>query len=261
MSDATRTRALTWPRLRRIVLQAIIVAVLAAAAIAIWAIIAGTFGAVEQKLLAVVLVFLGFACFALFDAAALARRNERLALASVAVALLLLVAGVLKVSLARMSDPWDEHGIWQEFAFWILLALVDRVALLWIWLLDEGRRAVKRPMLRVLALATTLLVIVLALLLSGPILLEADRLPAAYWRATAVAAVLALLGTALLPLLAWFFRDRTPAPVPPPGSRRLAWPRFEDGTPLPAGPDGRPDYSAVLMDPPVPPAPAEPPRV
>lgn len=259
MSDATPTRALTWPRLRKLVLQAIIVAVLAAAAIAIWAIIAGTFGALEQKLLAVVLVFLGFAFFALFDAAVLARRNERLALASVAVALVLLVAGVVKVGVAQTSDTWGDHGVWQEFSFWMALAFVDRVALLWIWLLDEGRRVARRPLLRGLAVATTGLVVVLALLLSGPLLTEPEHLPDAYWRATAVAAVLALLGTALLPLLGWLLRDRTPAVVPPPGTRRLAWPRYEDGTPLPADAEGRPDYSQVLMDPPVPPETGTPP--
>jgi hypothetical protein len=82
------------------VLQAIIAAVLAAAAIAIYAIIVGTFGVLEQKLLLVVVVFIGFAFFALFDAGVVARRSDRLAVISVVVALYLLVAGVLKVGLA-----------------------------------------------------------------------------------------------------------------------------------------------------------------
>ncbi|HEV7622811.1 MAG TPA: hypothetical protein VGO26_01635 [Amnibacterium sp.] len=249
MSDATPTRALTWPAVRKLVLQAIIVAVLAAAAIAIFAIIAGTFAVLEQKLLAVVLVFLGFAFFALFDAAVLSRRNDRLALVSVAVALFLLVVGVLKVALADPSDQFATHGVWPELWSWIGLAFVDRVALLWVWLLDESRRSVRRPILRVLAVATTALVVVLAVLLSLPLLVDRGDFPNPYWRATAVAGVLSLLGTALLPLLAWFFRSRTPVAVPPPGSRRLAWPLYDDGTPLPADADGRPDYSEVLQPP------------
>jgi hypothetical protein len=252
MTDATPSRALTWPAVRKLVLQAIIVAVLAAAAIAIFAIIAGSFGVLEQKLLAVVLVFLGFAFFALFDAAVLSRRNDRLALISVAVALFLLVVGVLKVALADASDAFSTHGIWPELWEWIGLAFVDRVALLWVWLLDEGRRSARRPMLRLLAVTTTALVVVLAVLLSLPLLVDRGDFPNPYWRATAVAAVLALLGTALLPLLAWFFRSRNP--VPPSAARRLAWPRYEDGTPLPADAEGRPDYSQVLQEPPTPPA-------
>jgi hypothetical protein len=254
MSDATPSRALTWQAVRKLVLQAIIVAVLAAAAIAIFAIIVGSFGALEQKLLAVVLVFLGFACFALFDAAVLSRRNDRLALLSVAVALFLLVVGVLKVALADPSDAFATHGIWPEFWEWIGLAVVDRVALLWVWLLDEERRSARRPILSRLAVGTTALVAVLAVLLSLPLLVDRGDFPNPYWRATAVAGVLALLGTALLPLLGWFFRSRTPVAVLPPGSRRLAWPRYEDGTPLPADAEGRPDYSQVLQEAPSPPA-------
>jgi hypothetical protein len=262
MPDAQPTRALTWPRVRKLVLQAIIVAVLAAAAIAIYAIIVGTFGVLQQKLLLVVLVFLGFAFFALFDSAVLSRRSDRLAIISVAVALYLLVVGILKIAFANGADDAGQHSAWSEFGTWVGLAFVARVALLWVWLLDEGRRAARLPLLRVLAVGTTVLVVVLAVLLTVPLLFEPVHLADAYWRATAVTAVLALLGTALFPLLAWFFRSRSPSAVPvPPGSRRLAWPRYEDGTPLPADADGRPDYSGVLVEPPAAPtAPAPPPR-
>jgi hypothetical protein len=252
MSDAPRSRALTWPRIRRMVLRAIIAAVLAAAAIAIYAIIVGTFSVVQQKLLLVVLVFLGFAFFALFDAGVLSRRSDRLAVISVAVALYLLVAGILKVALADGEDSFregDDFSVWAEFARWLAMAFVARVALLWVWMLHEVRRAVRLPMLRLLAVATTVLVVVLAVLLTLPLIFERTHFADAYWRATAVTAVLALLGTALVPLLRWFFRERHPAATAaPPGIRRLAWPRFEDGTPLPADAEGRPDYS-VLTDP------------
>jgi hypothetical protein len=246
-------RALTWPRIRRIVLQAIIAAVLAAAAIAIYAIIVGTFGVVEQKLLLVVLVFIGFAFFALFDAGVVSKRSDRLAIISVTVALYLLVAGILKVALAETStDGFGEESgdfsVWSEFGRWFAMAFVARVSLLWVWLLYEMRRAARRPMLRLLAAITTALVAVLAVLLTVPLIWERTDFVDAYWRATAVAAVLALLGTALLPLLRWFLRERTAPPAPPAGTRRLAWPRFEDGTPLPADAQGRPDYS-VLTEP------------
>lgn len=33
----------------------------------------------------------------------------------------------------------------------------------------------------------------------------------------------------------------------PPALRKLAWPRYEDGTPLPVGPDGAPDFSGVAL--------------
>jgi len=253
--SAPSTQPSVWTRLRPTILKSIIGAVIAAAAVAIYGVIVGSFGALELKLLLVIVVFIAFALFTLFDAEVVSRRSDRLALAGLVVSVYLLVAGILMIALASPTSSEDVEGRTAEvFARWIALVVIGRGLLLWLWLLDEGRRAYRTPLLQRVAVTTMALATVFAILLSIPVFPWTDaHFPDAYWRSLGVAAILALLGSALIPLLGRFFGRRTPPP--PPGPRRLAWPRFEDGTPLPAGPDGRPDFSVLEQ-----PAAPEPPQ-
>jgi hypothetical protein len=246
-----------WARLRPTILKSIIGAVVAAAAVAIYGVIVGSFGALELKLLLVIVVFVAFALFALFDAEVVSRRSDRLALAGLIVSVYLLVAGVIVIALAgRMGFESIEERTGEVFLRWIALAVIGRGLMLWLLLLDEGRRAYRMPLLHRVTAATMALAALFALLLSIPTFPWVDEhFPDPYWRSLGVAAILALLGSALIPLLGRFFGRRTPPATPPPGARRLAWPRFEDGTPLPAGPDGTPDFS-VLEQPAAPEPPA-----
>jgi hypothetical protein len=236
-----------WARLRPTILKSIIGAVIAAAAVAIYGVIVGSFGALELKLLLVIVVFVAFALLALLDAELVSRRSDRLALTGLVVSVALLVAGVLMIALApRMGFESIEERTVEVFLRWVGLVVIGRGLMLWLLLLDEGRRAYRTPLLHRVSVATMALAALFALLLSIPTFPWVDaHFPDPYWRSLGVAAILALLGSALIPLLGRFFGRRTPPVTPPPGERRLAWPRFEDGTPLPAGPDGRPDFSVL----------------
>lgn len=246
-----------WSRLRPTILKSIIGAVIAAAAVAIYGVIVGSFGALELKLLLVIVVFIAFALFALFDAELVSRRSDRLALGGLLVAVYLLVAGILLIALATRTGFESTEGRTGEmFARWIGLVVIARGLMLWLLLLDEARRAYRTPLIDRVAAATMALAAVFAVLLSIPTFPWTDEhFPDPYWRTLGVAAILALLGSALVPLLGRFFGRRTSPVAPAPGPRRLAWPRFEDGAPLPAGPDGRPDYT-VLEQPATPEQPA-----
>lgn len=235
-----------WTRLRPTILKSIIGAVVAAAAVAIYGVIVGSFGALELKLLLVIVVFVAFALFALFDAELVSRRSDRLALAGLLVAVYLLVAGILLIALATpVAFETTQERTGEMFGRWIGLVVIARGLMLWLLLLDEGRRAYRTPHIDRVAAATMALAAVFAVLLSIPTFPWVDvHWPDPYWRSLGVAAILALLGSALIPLLGRFFGRRTPAAAPA-GPRRLAWPRFEDGTPLPAGPDGKPDFSVL----------------
>lgn len=240
-------RGTMWARLRPLILKSIIAAVIAAAAVGIYAVIIGALGVVEAKILWIVVVFICFAFFALFDAQVVSRRSEPLAIIGLVVALYLLVAGILKVVLADTSEAGG-WAVLDAFLQWLGLAVIGRGAVLWAWLLDEERRAFRRRALTRIAVASTAFEAVFAAMLSLPLLLNSSDFPAPYWRTLGVSAILAVLGTALLPLLAWILRRRPATPVVQ-GPRRLAWPRFEDGTPLPADAEGRPDYSVVEQPP------------
>jgi len=243
-----------WTRLRPAILKSIVGAVVAAAAVAIYAVIVGSFGVLELKLILVIVVFVAFTLFALFDAEAVAPRHDRLAIASLAVAVYLLVAGVLLIALAAPTGQLDDgtEGTLAAFARWIALALVGRGVLLELLLLEAAHRHFGARMITRVAAGTSVAAVLTATLLSIPAFpWTDDTFPAPYWRSTGVAAILMLLGTALLPLLGRFFVHRDGGPIPAsaePLPPRLAWPRLEDGTPLPAGPDGRPDYGVLTPE-------------
>ena len=235
-----------WTRLRPTILKSIIGAVVAAAAVAIFGVIVGSFGALELKLLLVIVVFVAFALLSLADAELVSRRSDRLALGGLLVSVVLLVAGVLMIALApRMGYESVEERTFEVFVRWIGLVVIGRGLMLWLLLLDEGRRAYRTALLQRVSVATMALAALFALLLAIPTFPWVDvHWPDPYWRSLGVAAILALLGSALIPLLGRFFGRHAPV-ASPPAPRRLAWPRFEDGTPLPAAPDGRPDFSVL----------------
>lgn len=137
--------------------------------------------------------------------------------------------------------------------------------------------------LGVFALVTSLLATVTGILFTAPIAIEVFRVdvPELYWRFAVASLMLTALGLSITLLLRWSYgggereaarRARAQAlaavpaaPYPPvapaplaqpapaqapsapaaPAQPLLPWPTFPDGRPLPVGPDGQPDFSAL----------------
>ncbi len=117
---------------------------------------------------------------------------------------------------------------------------------------------------RALAIITIILVVCLAVLLVIPLMLgEYLDLPEIYWRVVVAVAILAAVGTALVPLINTLLTPKGPRapvarygapPTPPqhlaaepaaPAQELLPWPTYVDArTPLPMLPDGSPDWNA-----------------
>lgn len=148
----------------------------------------------------------------------------------------LLVAGLLKTWVASGGADLDTVNV--QFWQWIGLVLIARAALLHVHLLLVIHRRYPTALLQVVARVTVAVIALIAVLLSIPVLVPHVHFAAPYWRLVWVLAILDLLGTVIVPLSNALFRPR-------PADAGVGWPRYTDGTPVPALADGSPDFSGV----------------
>ena len=248
-------------RVRPLMLRVVIGSLIAAAAVAIFAIATAGFSDTSWKLLGTTALFTAFALFSWYDADVSAKRSERFALVSFAVSAYLFAAGMVKLwgPETGRSDYWEFEG----FFGWVVLAAVARIALLHTHYILNTRAKFESAVIAVVTNITLLLVVVLAIMLSVPVLVDFEP-GDGYWRAVGVFAVLDVLGTVLIPLgYALFTHTTNPAGLPtpatapafrPPGAAyaaagtplTLKWPAYSNGSPLPTGADGHPDFTGVL---------------
>ena len=273
------TTTFPFHRVRPLMLRVVIGSLIAAAAIAIFSIATGQFDDTSWRVLGTAALFAFFALFSWYDADVSAKRSARFALVSFAVSVYLFVAGIVKI-----WEPDDAHNLnsgFPGFGGWVLLAIIARVALLHTHLVLNTEARLASPVIAVVTKVTLVLVVMLAVLLSLPVLFSAVELNGPYGRTVGVIAVLDALGTVLIPLGYQMFtpaRTRTAVPAstltPLPGwqppaaattptspsgwrppaaayaklgqPRLLAWPRYADGTDLPVNATGNPDFTGVL---------------
>jgi len=151
----------------------------------------------------------------------------------------------------------------ERFFRFILIALIIQGALLHARLLLRAYERHQTTFTTVVTYVTIGLVVILAVMLVLPLMTdEFVTYRPLYWRVVVALAILAAVGTAIVPLVNALFAPKAPraaAPAPyngvPPAYGRvpaaaltpapLPWPTFADGvTPLPALPDGTPDRNA-----------------
>lgn len=202
-----------------------------------------------------VLLLSGFSGAVLLDANLAARRPDWLVLASTASWVVVLIVGAFKIWIPRGDD---EFFGWTGVRVWELLLVIGvlQLALVHQRLYWKAHRRYVTGFTRTIAVVTTVLlvglVLMLAFYLAAPRLLDYSDW---YWRVVVALAILASVGTLILPLLNALFAPRpvpaqpAPFPVPPAQGRpdgRLPWPTFADGrTPLPFLPNGQPDFDAA----------------
>ena len=266
-------------RVRPLMLRVVIGSLIAAAAIAIFSIATGQFDDTSWRVLGTAALFAFFALLSWYDADVSAKRSARFALVSFAVSVYLFVAGIVKIW--EPDDAYNLNSGFPGFGGWVLLAIIARVALLHTHLVLNTEARLASPVIAVVTKVTLVLVVMLAVLLSLPVLFSAVELNGPYGRTVGVIAVLDALGTVLIPLGYQMFtpaRTRTAVPAstltPLPGWQPpaaattptspsgwrppaaayaklgqpllLAWPRYADGTDLPVNPTGNPDFTGVL---------------
>lgn len=221
-------------------------ALIAAALVCVvWVLIGDANGLVGRAFLTVLLLA-AFAGVALLEANLAPRRPAWFALASM---VSWVAALIVAAFLIWMPMTPGVYGI-ERFAKFLLIVLIIQGALLHVRLFSRAYARHQTTFTSVVAYVTMSLVVILAIMLILPLMLdEFFEFQSIYWRIVVAIAILAAVGTALVPLVNALFapkKPRAPKPVHAAAPAAVqAWPTYADGrTPLPVMPDGSPDWNA-----------------
>lgn len=258
-----RARDFPFDRVRPIVLRSVVGALIVAAAVSVFSVLIGDFGDTSWKLLGTAALFVFFALCSWYDADVSARRYPVFASASFLVSIFIFVVGLIRL----WGPDLSEHGSRLVFAdntmSFLWVAFVARAALLHLHIVLSTGTRLRTPTIAAVSRVTLWLVAALGTMLVLPALVVGGGYGDVYWRIVTVIAILDALGTVLIPLTyALFHINELKAPSAPdnrevfrppaaayakPGAPlKLMWPKYHDGTPLPAGADGNPDFTGVL---------------
>ncbi|MDN3311149.1 hypothetical protein QWJ90_09435 [Microbacterium oryzae] len=246
-------------------------ALIAAAVICVIWVLVGDQNGIIGKAFLTVLLLAGFAGVVLLDASLAPKRPDWFVLASMASWVVVLLVGAVKIWLDVVPDGWSEsdyysygydgEGIERFFEFLLVVAVLQ-LALLHLRLFWRAHARYVTTFTRAVAIATTVfllaLVAMLVFFLTFPDSFDYEEL---YWRIVVSFAILAAVGTTLLPLLNALFAPKRPRPslapqqygqqqygqqsYPQQYAQPQQWPTYYDGvTPLPVMPDGSPDWNA-----------------
>jgi hypothetical protein len=266
-ADQRRDDTPTSSLLRAAIWVAIGALIAAAIVCVVWVLI-GDQNRIVGRAFLTILLLVGFAGVAILDAHLAPRRPAWFALASMGTWVLTLLLGAVMI---WMPERYYWGGF-SRFVQFLLIVLVLQLALLHLRLYTKAFQRYETPFTRVVAIVTIALVVALAALLVLPLAFgEYLDLADIYWRIVVAVAILAAVGTALIPLMNVLFAPKRPratpasygqapavpqapvapgAPAPQPSraaqeQELLPWPTYVDGaTPLPMLPDGSPDWNA-----------------
>lgn len=256
-------RAAIWVAIGALIAAAIVCVV--------WVLIGEQNGIVGRAFLTILLL-VAFAGVTILDAHLAPRRPAWFALASMGTWVAALLFGAV---LIWMPERYMWGGF-SRFIQFLFVVLILQLALLHVRLYLKAHERYVTPFTRTVAIITIVLVVALAALLIIPLVFgEYLSFPDIYWRVVVAVAILAAVGTALLPLVNVLFAPKRPraaapygyAPAPaqaphsaalpaavePAHQELLPWPTYVDGvTPLPMLPDGSPDWNAYYTGYPTP---------
>lgn len=244
---------ITHPKSSKILRASIWVAIgalIAAALVCVVWVLAGDANGMIGKAFLTIILLAAFAGVAILEANLAARRPAWFALTSMVIWVAILLIGAF---LIWMPENDDYFGVgFERFMKFLLIVLILQGALLHIRLYAKAYERHRTTFTSIVAYVTMSLVVILALMLVLPLLIEeyVDFRPF-YWRVVVALAILAAVGTALVPLVNALFAPRKQRPAPPTAfypAPVQQWPTYADGaTPLPVMPDGSPDWNAYYM--------------
>lgn len=167
-----------------------------------------------------------------------------------------LIANAYILALLLVVTWMSPFGFWLGWdLFWksVLVVVVVRAVIFFCQLLIAMGNGRPEPLVR-FAFVTSVLAVVTGILFTAPVAIELFGvwIPELYWRIAVAALLLTALGLAITLLLRWSYgsADREEArrareAQRATASQLLPWPRYPDGRPLPVGPDGQPDFTAL----------------
>jgi hypothetical protein len=239
-----QTDASASPLLRAAIWVAIGALVAAAIVCVVW-VLAGSQNGIVGRAFLTILLLAAFAGVAILDAHLAPRRPAWFALASMASWVIALLLGAV---LIWMPERFTWNGV-TRFVQFLLIVLILQLTLLHLRLYTRAFQRYITAFTRTVVVITIVLVLGLATLLIIPLVLgEYVRFHDLYWRIVVAVAILAAVGTALIPLVNVLFAPKRSHAQPGHGRSQgepLPWPMHVDGvTPLPMLPDGSPDWAA-----------------
>jgi hypothetical protein len=202
----TRIQALTLHRIRRIAIIAIIVSLSITALIGIVTILTGTGGDIQSKIILSTLVIGLFSVLALCDLAVFNRRYRVTGFLGIAAAVV-----ALAMSLILIWGDWafadTSNTVWKTLWVATIIAVSLAHASLLIPVVENRQPAIRLALYVELGLVAFLAILLLLLVLT-----DANVSSDAYTRLVAVVAILDVLGTIVVPVLARLLRDRVVSP-------------------------------------------------
>lgn len=208
---STRTpRAASW--LRAAIWVAIGALIAAAIVCVIWVLVGDQNDIVGRAFLTILLLA-AFAGVAILDAHLAPRRPAWFALASMATWIVTLLLGAVMIWMPERF-PWVGFSRFIQF---LLIVLILQLVLLHVRLYMKAFQRHDTAFTRIVTIVTITLVVALAALLVLPLAFgEWLDLPDIYWRIVVAVAILAAVGTALIPLVNVLFAPKKPQPAPMP---------------------------------------------
>lgn len=247
------TEPITSPASAKLLRTAIWVAIgamIAAALVCVVWVLFGPENGLVGRAFLTILLLAGFAGVAILEAQLAPRRPAWFALASMVVWVATLLIGAFMIWMPE-ADRYFGLGADRFFRF-LLIVLVLQLALLHVRLFTKAHARYATTFTTTVTYVTIALVVILAVMLVIPLILSEffDFLDV-YWRIVVAIAILAAVGTALVPLVNVLFAPKRPRPAVAPYAAQIQaapvaqWPTYADGaTPLPVMPDGSPDWNA-----------------
>jgi hypothetical protein len=235
-SSSSLVRAAIWVAIGALIAAAIVCVV--------WVLI-GTQNDIVGRAFLTIVLLAAFAGVAIIDAHLAPRRPAWFALASMATWVVTLLIGAVLIWMPELYS----FGGFSRFIQFLVIVLILQLTLLHVQLYFKAYQRHVTVFSQTVYIVTTALVVGLAALLVLPLILnEYVDFVDLYWRVVVAIAILAAVGTALLPLTNALFAPKRPQadyPAPPVAPPVQQWPTYADGvTPLPVMFDGSPDWNA-----------------
>ena len=237
-------------------------ALIAAALVCVvWVLIGDQDGIIGRAFLTILLLA-AFAGIAILEAGLAPKRPDWLALASMITWIVALLVGAVKIWLPE--EPGEYAGGITRFFQLVLVVGILQLALLHVRLFTPAAKRYVTTFTTIIYYATIgVLVLLVAMLVIYLTLPDTFHYADLYWRIVVALAILAAVGTTLIPLLNALFAPKRPnatpaayaspsyaaAPALAAGGQQQPmqqqWPTYADGvTPLPVLQDGSPDWNA-----------------
>lgn len=238
-------------KLIRVAIWVAIGALIAAAIVCVVWVLLGSQNGIIGRAFLTILLLAAFAGVAILDARLAANRPAWFALTSMIVWVVTLLLGAFLIWMPESGSGLGFGLGLGRFMSFLLIVLILQLALLHLRLFVKAYQRFVTPFTMIVTVATVALVAVLAFMLVFPLAFgEYLTFTDTYWRWVVAIAILAAVGTALVPLVNALFAPKKPRaaaaqPAPYGYAPAPQWPTYVDGvTPLPVLPDGSPDWNA-----------------